>query len=218
MAGVEVEGAWFGASCLCGLLYFLPHLAACLISQDLSLPCMSVDLGVRKKGLFHVFCSIPRLPLFIDKSATLFLIGFSTAVSLSLFCPLQWKLDLHGLHISEAIAAVEKRLTELANIDLGAVHQLAPPQNINQATGTYNNTRSNMAHQQQQQRQNVLHPAGQSMRNGNASWVKQRLSVVVGRGVHSSEGEASLPRSVEAWLLDHGYRFKSGFGSIEVSL
>ena len=139
-------------------------------------------------------------------------------MSLSLFCALQLKLDLHGLHISEAISALEQRLTELAGIQLGAVHQLPPLQNINQATGTYNNTRSNMAHQQQQQRQNMLHPAGQSTRNGNASWVKQRLSVVVGRGLHSSQGEASLPRSVEAGLLDHGYRFKIGFGSIEVSV
>ena len=37
------------------------------------------------------------------------------------------------------------------------------------------------------------------------------LRVIVGKGLHSSGGEASLPRVVEAWLLEQGYRWEGGW-------
>jgi hypothetical protein len=42
------------------------------------------------------------------------------------------------------------------------------------------------------------------------------LTVIVGRGLHSSEGEASVPRAVEGWLLEHRYRYRSGVGVLHV--
>jgi hypothetical protein len=42
------------------------------------------------------------------------------------------------------------------------------------------------------------------------------LTVIVGRGLHSSEGEASVPRAVEGWLMEHKYRYRSGLGVLYV--
>ncbi|KIZ04792.1 hypothetical protein MNEG_3172, partial [Monoraphidium neglectum] len=44
------------------------------------------------------------------------------------------------------------------------------------------------------------------------------LRVIVGRGNHSSGGEASLPRAVAAWLDDAGLRHRLVGGSIEVAV
>lgn len=45
-----------------------------------------------------------------------------------------------------------------------------------------------------------------------------QLRVIVGRGVHSSEGEASLPRVVETHLAAGGYRSQRRGGAIDVPL
>lgn len=44
------------------------------------------------------------------------------------------------------------------------------------------------------------------------------LRVVVGRGAHSSGGEASIPRVVESWLAAAGHRYSLRGGSIDVHL
>lgn len=50
------------------------------------------------------------------------------------------------------------------------------------------------------------------------SAMRQELRVIVGKGLHSSGGEASLPRIVEQWLLQHGYRYVWRGGCIGVNL
>lgn len=71
------------------------------------------------------------------------------------------RLDLHGLHVQEALAALERRLAELEG-GLGA--RRAP----------------------------------------------RRLTVIVGRGKHSSGAEASIPRAVESFLARRGNNFAPG--------
>ena len=45
-----------------------------------------------------------------------------------------------------------------------------------------------------------------------------QLRVIVGRGMHSSEGEASLPRVVEAHLAAAAYRSQRRGGASDVAL
>lgn len=71
------------------------------------------------------------------------------------------RLDLHGLHVEEALAALERRLGELE--------------------------------------------AGCGQRGA-----ARRLSVIVGRGKHSSGAEASIPRAVESYLAQRGNNFAAG--------
>ncbi|PNH12508.1 hypothetical protein TSOC_000563 [Tetrabaena socialis] len=54
---------------------------------------------------------------------------------------------------------------------------------------------------------------------GEAARASRRvLQVIVGRGLHSARGEASLPRVVESYLLGRGLRFTPRAGQIEVQL
>jgi hypothetical protein len=142
----------------------------------------------------------------------------------SIFCPfiicLQWKLDLHGLHISEALAALEQRLAQLS-----AALSLKPGTTNpwQDSRGCYNT--SNTPHSKESDIGDISttargqqHQQYMGLQGTTQSKKQQRLSVIVGRGLHSSEGEGSLPRRVETWLLDHGFRYKSGVGSIEVSV
>jgi DNA-nicking Smr family endonuclease len=48
--------------------------------------------------------------------------------------------------------------------------------------------------------------------------MRQELRVIVGKGLHSSGGEASLPRVVEQWLQQHKYRYLHRGGCIGVQL
>lgn len=47
---------------------------------------------------------------------------------------------------------------------------------------------------------------------------RRELRVIVGRGTHSAGGEASLPRAVEAFLADQGYRCHWRAGALDVQL
>ncbi|KAK9817071.1 hypothetical protein WJX72_009044 [[Myrmecia] bisecta] len=46
----------------------------------------------------------------------------------------------------------------------------------------------------------------------------QPLRVIVGRGNHSSEGEASLPRVVASYLTGANYRFNVKGGALDITL
>lgn len=48
--------------------------------------------------------------------------------------------------------------------------------------------------------------------------MRQELRVIVGKGSHSRGGEASLPRVVEQWLLQHGFKHTWRGGCIGVQL
>lgn len=159
---------------------------------------------------------------------------------------LQWELDLHGLHVSEAIHALQERVQLLQDIagDLRqqlavqqyAQHnqqqqsQLSPLQQQHKASSMVGTTRGQIpaagisspaaaGNKKQAVLTSLLFPDG-----GVLSWeqqlsaMRQELRVIVGKGLHSSGGEASLPRVVEQWLLQHGYRYIWRGGCIGVQL
>jgi hypothetical protein len=103
----------------------------------------------------------------------------------------QWELDLHGLHISEALEALAQRL------DAVEAHWTA---------------------QQQQQAQAQQQPGARQPGGGAAPPRRATLRVIVGRGTHSSGGEASLPRAVAGWLADAGLSHRLAGGAIDVAL
>lgn len=47
---------------------------------------------------------------------------------------------------------------------------------------------------------------------------RQELRVIVGKGTHSRNGEACLPRAVEAYLQEHKHRYLPRGGAIGVLL
>lgn len=80
-----------------------------------------------------------------------------------------WELDLHGLHVSEAIDAVDARIDECRSLltSTGSPH---------------------------------------------------KLRIIVGKGNHSSLGEASLPRVIAGVLSKQSLHFEHMGGIISVSL
>lgn len=80
-----------------------------------------------------------------------------------------WELDLHGLHVAEAIDAVHARLTECRSLQT--------------STGS-----------------------------------PHKLRIIVGKGNHSSLGEASLPRVIAGVLSKQSVHFDHIGGIISVSL
>lgn len=62
-------------------------------------------------------------------------------------------------------------------------------------------------------------PATSGPLTGAALLAKRRvLRVIVGKGLHSAGGEASLPRVVEGYLLSNGYKYTPRAGQVEVQL
>ena len=85
------------------------------------------------------------------------------------------KLDLHGLHVNEALEALERRLRTVEESPVKAIE----------------------------------------CRKG----ASRKLNVIVGRGSHSSNSEASIPRAVESYLMRRGNNFRPGrLGCLEVSV
>lgn len=121
---------------------------------------------------------------------------------------LQWELDLHGLHVTEALHALQERVQLLSDITqdlrkqsaVQQAHSRGPPAAGSPGLPAGGNTK-----------QTVLTCLlllvvicrGVSSRAA----MRQELRVIVGKGLHSSGGEASLPRVVEQWLLQHGYKY-----------
>lgn len=144
-------------------------------------------------------------------------------------CVLQWELDLHGLHVSEALQALQERVQLLQDI-AGDVRKQMPaqqqPNHMQSAqhmkqhgtpTGGINSAAASS--KKQAVLKSLLLPENEVL-----SWeqqlaaMRQELRVIVGKGLHSSGGEASLPRVVEQWLMQHGYRYIWRGGCIGVSL
>jgi hypothetical protein len=158
---------------------------------------------------------------------------------------------LHGLHVSEALQALQERVQLLqdiagdlrkqmpvqqqqhnhmqpsqdwkqqvkpAQMDAGAGTGAVNPfmQHVSPA-GSINSAVSSS--KKQAVLTSLLLPD-----NGVLSWeqqlaaMRQELRVIVGKGLHSSGNEAALPRVVEQWLLQHGYRYIWRGGCIGVSL
>ena len=98
------------------------------------------------------------------------------------------ELDLHGLHTQEATAAVDRRLQLLHSLLADPATALA----LSSGTGG---------------------GSAAAPRSGRPT-----LRVVVGKGLHSSGGEASIPRVVESHLAAAGLKYTARGGAIDVQL
>ncbi|GJN02851.1 hypothetical protein PR202_ga20239 [Eleusine coracana subsp. coracana] len=98
-----------------------------------------------------------------------------------------WKIDMHGLHASEAVAILERHLLMIEFQPPGTNIELAKCE----AAHTESTTDSNIEFRDKvvllRPKQAILH-------------------VITGIGNHS-KGQASLPVAVRGFLIDNGYRF-----------
>ncbi|KAI5015087.1 uncharacterized protein LOC123426795 [Hordeum vulgare subsp. vulgare] len=100
-----------------------------------------------------------------------------------------WKIDMHGLHASEAVTALERHLHML---------EFQPPGNNPASTDELYKSESTIAVRNEVAPEKVvvfLRPR-QSV-----------LEVITGIGRHS-KGQASLPVAVRGFLIENGYRFE----------
>lgn len=146
---------------------------------------------------------------------------------------LQWELDLHGLHVAEALSALQARVQLLKELAQDIKRQqlpAAPSASSIAVASTPDNTSARQGagvaagRAPVTSRQAVLTSLLLQDDHIGLTWeqqlaaLRQELRVIVGKGLHSAGGEASLPRVVEQWLLQHGYRYIWRGGCIGVQL
>ncbi|XP_073385932.1 polyadenylate-binding protein-interacting protein 7 isoform X2 [Physcomitrium patens] len=121
-----------------------------------------------------------------------------------------WSIDLHGLHATEAVMALQERLThlekELAK-DRAFIYRSqrvpGPPLEVKGQGSGVKELNSKEEHS--------------SPLAASRAVVKNELSVITGVGRHS-KGGPSLPLAVRNFLLSHGYKFtEPGVGVVSVS-
>lgn len=93
-----------------------------------------------------------------------------------------WKLDLHGLHASEAVQALESRLEMIEY-------------NTSAPSDPETNQKGNIHTEQKSSGLLTLR-----------TWRPSELQVITGVGVHS-RGGAALPIAIKNFLIDKGYKF-----------
>ncbi|XP_059317421.1 uncharacterized protein LOC132067990 [Lycium ferocissimum] len=111
----------------------------------------------------------------------------------------QWTLDLHGLHATEAVQAVQEHLQKIESqmTQNGATH-------VNQVNLFESAGRIDV---------NLFESAGRiDVENENKVSLlnKQRpafLEVITGRGIHS-RGQPALPTFIRSFLIENGYRYE----------
>lgn len=153
----------------------------------------------------------------------------------------QWELDLHGLHVKEALIALQERLELLQALvqDIlgharAAAASPADTAAAEQELSISSTFRTATCHtikspvqaapaarggRQQLLAQLLLADDERSVPlHVRQAAARQELRVIVGKGNNSSGGEASLPRVVEQWLGENKYRYITRTGAIDVRL
>uniref|UniRef100_A0A7N0R9E3 Smr domain-containing protein n=1 Tax=Kalanchoe fedtschenkoi TaxID=63787 RepID=A0A7N0R9E3_KALFE len=105
-----------------------------------------------------------------------------------------WKLDLHGLHASEAVKALQNHLTMIET--QSSRHRSISPKRVTATSIMVGSSSSDSL---------------TSMAKDSGSGVSSRqrpttLQVITGRGIHS-KGHAALPVAVRSFLDENGYRY-----------
>ncbi|GAB4821151.1 hypothetical protein N2152v2_008197 [Parachlorella kessleri] len=154
-----------------------------------------------------------------------------------------FELDLHGLHAAEAVAALMRRLELLQQVLADATSRRLeekrgrsrdsssgrqPPAPARAAGSAVAAGAAEAAAAAEGGAAGgagapPLRPASPAQPSGLSGRVpatgRWELQVVVGRGAHSSGGEATIPRAVEARLAELGYKFeRRGAGALDVAL
>eukprot|EP00879_Flechtneria_rotunda_P019894 GHRR01020910.1.p1 GENE.GHRR01020910.1~~GHRR01020910.1.p1 ORF type:complete len:314 (+),score=103.59 GHRR01020910.1:138-944(+) len=142
-----------------------------------------------------------------------------------------WELDLHGLHIKEALQALQQRLQLLQCLVQELMHSSAVQRAvqgsqlqdgyINSNGHSHGSSAGAVAGGLYTSRQQLLAQLCLSVdqsQHAQLAAARQELTVIVGKGNHSSRGEASLPRAVEGWLIDAQYKYTWKGGAIDVKL
>lgn len=134
----------------------------------------------------------------------------------------QWELDLHGLHVREALSALQQRLELLdaviADGMLGQQGQLGQQPAAASGPGRPGQQAQALGARQRVLAQLLLTEPGDIAWQQQQAAARQELRVIVGRGTHSANGEASLPAAVCAFLDEAGWRYVRRAGALDVKL
>lgn len=103
-----------------------------------------------------------------------------------------WKIDMHGLHASEAVAVLERHL-----------HMIEFQPRGNNAASTNELAKYGDAYSESATGSNVVFASEKVVLCRRKQAI---LHVITGIGKHS-KGQASLPVAVRGFLIEHGYRF-----------
>ncbi|KAH9622709.1 hypothetical protein KSS87_023851 [Heliosperma pusillum] len=106
-----------------------------------------------------------------------------------------WRLDLHGLHASEAVQALQEHLHKIeTQLYLKSSSSLSLPNG--------SRSKADVSHASSMNGDNKMEKIGdQDLCRPNLKW----LEVITGIG-HHSRGGAALPTAVKTFLVDNGYR------------
>ncbi|XP_010454638.1 PREDICTED: uncharacterized protein LOC104736368 [Camelina sativa] len=107
-----------------------------------------------------------------------------------------WKLDLHGLHATEAVQALQERLQKIEG-------QFTVNRSVSPNRGRPKNAVLRSASQEPFGRLDV---EGRKSQKTSSRQQRNSLQVVTGIGKHS-RGHASLPQAVKTFFEDNRYRF-----------
>lgn len=126
---------------------------------------------------------------------------------------------MHGLHVEEALHALQERLDLLQSIVQDLTAQQQAHMTVQAASSTDGSTfeAGQRGSSTRQVLMQLLLSDDQPLHVRQAAG-RQQLRVIVGRGNNSSGGEASLPRAVERWLADLQYKYGVTSGAIDVKL
>lgn len=109
-----------------------------------------------------------------------------------------WKLDLHGLHASEAVTAVKERL-----------HQIESHIFTDSSPSSEGLTKTVVGMPRSRSVESLSSTVkdSEAIRNKPVSLQRQSvLNIITGLGKHSG-GQATLPSTVRSFLIENGYRF-----------
>ncbi|KAH7566892.1 hypothetical protein ACOSP7_023595 [Xanthoceras sorbifolium] len=108
-----------------------------------------------------------------------------------------WKLDLHGLHATEAVQALQERLQKIEM--RGPINRSVSPSKGKAMKG--------MVHTSSLESFSCVDREDVDKQCTSFKQIRTPLQVITGIGKHS-RGQASLPTAVRSFLGEHGYRFE----------
>ncbi|XP_010521729.1 PREDICTED: uncharacterized protein LOC104800580 [Tarenaya hassleriana] len=107
-----------------------------------------------------------------------------------------WKLDLHGLHATEAIRVLQERLQKIES--QVTVNRSVSPNRCRVKNGAVRSASQEPCSRLNMERRDVQRTSSRQLQNS--------LQVITGIGNHS-HGHASLPIAVKRFVEDKGYKF-----------